>query len=443
VGCIGIEEVIVTEPARTFAVASDDALVDLITRARIRLVVIAPALTKAVAEAISDRFNDLGRLDTTVILDSDPEVYRLGFGDADALETIRKASANTPFDLREQPGVRIGVVISDDTTMVYSPVSKNIEAGSSSVEKPNAIVLGGRAAADIASAAGADAGGVVRKPEVGTEALDPTKVEQMQSNLKANPPKPFDITRKLNVFTSKVQYVEFSASNYRLTTRQIPLPPELVDVTNEDLRKRITGRIRAPLDGVGKLKISIEQDGKSEAIEVDDGWLNKERKRIEDEYTFLIKKFGRVILYKDRPKFIEATNRFKLIIEKYQEALRATLTKSKAEFEERVVDEFLSRWQQSPPEYFRRWEIVPTHEKIRSVLQGFANDIFEKAVSFDEPKVDVNYKNVAPENLRDSSFLDELKKIMHKRRVPREIIDSLFEEGQAAPETGAFLGSQG
>jgi hypothetical protein len=32
----------------------------------------------------------------------------------------------------------------------------------------------------------------------------------------------------MNIFSSRVQYVEFSASNYRLTTRQIPLPPELV-----------------------------------------------------------------------------------------------------------------------------------------------------------------------------------------------------------------------
>jgi hypothetical protein len=37
-----------TNPARTFAVASDEALVELISRARYRLVVIAPALTKPV-----------------------------------------------------------------------------------------------------------------------------------------------------------------------------------------------------------------------------------------------------------------------------------------------------------------------------------------------------------------------------------------------------------
>ena len=78
--------------------------------------------------------------------------------------------------------------------------------------------------------------------------------------------------------------------------RQIPLPPELVNVTDDDLKKRISSRMRAPFDGVGKLDVSIEQDGKSETIKIDDEWLSKERKRIEDKYTYQINKFGLVIL---------------------------------------------------------------------------------------------------------------------------------------------------
>jgi len=261
----------------------------------------------------------------TVILDSDPEVYRLGFGDPAALETIRAVSAKSLFDLREQAGVRIGVVISDDTTMVYSPVSKNIEAGSTSVQKPNAIVLSGSAADRIATAAGSDAGDDSGTPEVGNTALDPAKVDRMQKDLKANPPKPFDITRKMNVFTSKVQYVEFRASNYKLTTRQIRLPPELVDVADDDLKSRISSRMRAPLEGIGKLEIKIDYDGKSESIKVDDDWLNEERTRVENEYTFPIKNFGRVILYNDRDAFDKAASRFKSVVEKYQVALHDAL----------------------------------------------------------------------------------------------------------------------
>ncbi len=103
-----------------------------------------------------------------------------------------------------------------------------------------AILLSGGAADQIAVAAGAGTSEEAPKAEVGDKALKPAKVQEMQSDLKENPPKPFDITRRLNVFTSKVQYVQFSASNYRLMTRQIPLPPELVDVADDDLKDRIT-----------------------------------------------------------------------------------------------------------------------------------------------------------------------------------------------------------
>ncbi len=308
------------------------------------------------------------------------------------------------------------------------------------MEKPNAVVLTGSAADCIATAAGADNSDNAPKPEVGDKALEPAKVQEMQSNLKANPPRPFDITRKLNVFSSRVQYVEFSASNYRLTTRQIRLPPEFVDFADDDLKNRITSRIRAPFDGIGKLDIVLDHHGEQETLRVDDAWLKKERKRIEDEYTFQINNFGRVILYSDRESFDKAVERFRVIVEKYQTILNKTLSKLQAEFKKRIVDEFLPRWKRNPPKHFERWGIEPTPENICLELDRFAQEVFADAISFDPPVVKIMYKNVALENLLDSGFLDVLKTIMLKRRVPREIIDSLFESGQAAPETGTFLG---
>jgi hypothetical protein len=424
-------------PDRTFAVATDEALIGLISRARTRLVVIAPALTRLVAEALARRFVDLGKLDMTVILDSDPEVYRLGFGDPDALEAIREASARSLFDLRQQPGVRIGVIVSDDTTMVYSPISKNIEAGSTSAEKPNAIILGGAAADGVAFAAGAHTDDGAPPREVGSAALKPDKVEAMQSDLKANPPRPFDITRKLNVFSSAVQYVELEVLNYRLTTRRIPLPAELLDVTDDNLRDRMTGHIQ-PLQDIGKLDITVQHDGKSEDLKVDEEWLTRERKRIEDKYTFPIKNFGRVILHRDRPTFDKATLRLKAIVEKYQHKLRETLAAKQSEFEGQIVGEFRPRWEQTPPQHFARWSIKPTPDTIAQHLKELAHEIFSKAATFPAPEVKVLYKNVAPENLSDGTFLSDLRENMIAKRVPHEIIDSLFETGQAAPVAGTF-----
>jgi hypothetical protein len=91
-----------------------------------------------------------------------------------------------------------------------------------------------------------------------------------------------------------------------------------------------------------------------------------------------------------------------------------------------------------PPGFFTRWGSDPTKENVRGELQRLAHEIFEGAISFDEPKVKVLYKNVAPENIHDPAFLGVLKKHMNRRRVPKAVIDSLFESGQAAPESGAF-----
>jgi hypothetical protein len=126
---------------RVFRSADDDTLIGLVKSARGRLVIIAPALTKSVAKAVADRMADLGTLSMTVILDADPEVYRLGYGDVEALDIIRKASIDAQFDLREQQGIRIAIVMSDDQTLIYSPVPRNIEASSKTDEKPNAVFL--------------------------------------------------------------------------------------------------------------------------------------------------------------------------------------------------------------------------------------------------------------------------------------------------------------
>ena len=164
---------------RTFTTATDDRLIALIQNAKDRLAVIAPALTTPVARVLAARMLDLPKLSLAVVLDADAEVYRMGYGDPEALRIIRKASAEHMFNLREQPGVRIGVVVSDDRTMVYAPVSRNIEPGSTTKDKPNAIVVSGRTTDKLAEAAGVDEGA----QEIGLTGMEPRRVAQMEEDL--------------------------------------------------------------------------------------------------------------------------------------------------------------------------------------------------------------------------------------------------------------------
>jgi hypothetical protein len=425
--------------SRTFVVASEDNLIDLIKRARQRLVVVCPALTTPVAEALASRLPDEGMIGITVVLDADPEVYRLGYGTQAALERLHKAAAHNLFDLRMQSGVRIGVVISDDVTMVFSPVPLLIEAGSTSTEKPNAIVLSNGASDRLAEATGAGPAEERASQEIGAQPLRKAAVDAVDQDLKVNPPQQFDVARAMRVFSSRVQYVEFEVENYRLSSRQIELPADLLNITDELLKRQISGRVRPPAEALGAFEIEIETaDGKQEKVKANEKWLSGERKRIEDAYTFVVPRFGRIILTKDRKSFDEEIEKFKRNLNKYYEAVVAKVEGVKENYENRLVVEYLPKWKQNPPSNFKRYGVDPTPENLKRQLRLIVEEVIRKAVSFEAPQVRVVYKNVAPESVRDPKFLQPLRKIMQHRGVPVCVIDSLFASGDAAPARGAL-----
>ncbi len=126
---------------RTFTIVNDEVLIQAIKAARRKLVYVAPGITGPVAQALGQQFKELGKSSVILILDINPEVYRLGYGDVTGLEQLKKYADDHGFEIRHQPGVRIGLLISDDNILIYSPTPLLIEAGSQQPEKPNAILL--------------------------------------------------------------------------------------------------------------------------------------------------------------------------------------------------------------------------------------------------------------------------------------------------------------
>lgn len=423
----------------SFTSASDDQIIALVNKARRRLVVIGPAFSEAVAKALAARMEDLPALSLSLILDADPEVYRMGYGEVAALEIIRAAAAKCSFRLREQEGVRIGLVVSDDDTMIYSPVSQNIEAGSTSADKPNAILLGGDVADAVSAKAGVpDEDGNAPEPEIGKASLSMERVEKTKEDLKRNPPLPVDLTRKLNVFITRVQYVELKAKGYQLSRRRAELPQDFVGMASEDLKERVTGRIRTPLDGIGALDVRIEVDGKTEDLKVDEKFLQKERQEIEKVLTHVMPKRGRVILRQDRASFDNQVKRFEAIVGSYQEALKSQLENAREQFGVSFVNEFLERWKEHPPSRYSRRLDPPSEETLRQDIREQADQLFDEIVKLEGPDVTVVYKDIAFEDLKDTDFMSGLRSVMAKGGVKAEELDRLFEHGEAASGQTSF-----
>ncbi len=77
---------------QAIAAANDTTLCEVIRRAQRRLTILAPALTRPVGEAVAERWGVLPADAISVILDIDPEVYRLGYGHPEALTLLQETA---------------------------------------------------------------------------------------------------------------------------------------------------------------------------------------------------------------------------------------------------------------------------------------------------------------------------------------------------------------
>lgn len=415
---------------RTFTSASDDALIALIESARHRLAVIAPGLTTPVAEALVARMTDMPSLALTIILDADPEVYRMGYGDVEALSTIRTASAAALFDLREQPGIRIGVVISDDRTMIFAPVSRNVEAGSTSPDHPNAIFLEGDVTEKLAAASGAPAvielDAEVQEQEIGDQALAPKRVEAMVADLKAKPPRPFDLSRRLTVFTSEVQYAEVKMTNTLFSARTITLHADFKKIVDEQLRSGIKASLKIPVDPKKAYKINV---GGKETL-VSEDYLKRERASLEAAFLYDWKARGKVIFRADRENFKAKLNDFIALTKLYQEAVKADLERMRKAFCKQMVEEFFEHWQTNTPARLRHRDKTDDPSLIADI-EAQAKSMFDGAIEMGPPELKVVYKDISIEDLRDAAMMETLKDLMEKARVPAATIAKLFSKDEA------------
>jgi hypothetical protein len=250
--------------ARTFTNVDDKVLVKLISTSSRRVMFVAPGLRTVVADALVDALRRLpGKI--TVVLDVDAEVCRLGYGDEQRLITIKEAVEKAGTRLDHQPGVRIGLLIADDTIVIYSPVPLLIEAGSKIPDKPNAIIINGTfpVSIEIACGLGTDAEAA---RQVGLEFLNEAKFEAVKKDWKANPPKEFNIARIERVFNPALHFVELEFLDYRWSAKKVRLGVELSGLGDDYLRERVENTFK-PFDDADFLTLRIPKlDANGEPI---------------------------------------------------------------------------------------------------------------------------------------------------------------------------------
>lgn len=421
---------------RTFTAATDELLVSLIERAREKIVFVAPGLTEPVAKALGKRLADEGRISVTVVVDADPEVYRLGFGTIEGLKRLKEDADKNLFDLRCQPGVRIGVLIADDTTLIYAPTPQLIEAGSTSQEKPNAIILKGSNAPAIARAVGAATDAVPTEAEVGQGALLPQQLKEVEDELTRNPPKPYNLARQAHVFSSRLQYVEFEVKHYKFSRKEAKIPPDLMGLEgNVDLEDRWRNAIRVLDDASVTTTITWKAlDGKASERKVNQNTLEKERKQIEKDLLFLVKGYGWVIFKEKQPQFETRIKNFQTNLDTYFDALSKQVADRLDHMGRGIAELLLPRLKTNPPVRYRRHTDHPTEQDILEMLQRDVGRALEEDAILKRPSIRCVFKDISYQSFASENFMTELRAALEAKIVPKSVVEQIFREWWAAPE---------
>jgi hypothetical protein len=350
-------------------------------------VVIAPGLSESVARAIVKKWHELGPDAVQIVLDPDPEVCRLGFGDLAALQILQETAERTGGRIHQQRGLRVGVIVTDETTTVYSPTPRLIEAGGQPGEKLNAI----RFDTPILDAAATTASDL-RRIDLHPEPMKSADVQNTAQDLKANPPVKFDLARKVRVFNARFEFVEFELHGLSLARKRVPIPSDLMGLAKDPKAQRL-------------LRTSFQLI--DENSEVSGDRVTRLKQFIVKKYLINVPGYGTVIMRGHKGKFQVAVKALERYIRRFQGRLKKELQKAIDRNREVLTSALLPSIAKNPPARWTRFlGEHPRDQKVEQMLRTELMAAFGNSDGvFQDMNVKAIFKGVTYESLSDPEFM--------------------------------------
>jgi len=402
---------------------NDNKLIEAIHKARHRLIFLAPGVNQDIAAALTDAWKRLSTEAVSVILDVDPEVCRLGYGTLDGLKTLRDAASRMGALVCHQPGVRLGLLVSDDTTFVYSPTPLLIEAGSKQSTQPNAIILDAlpkHVARDIGLG---DIPNLERV--IGLDPVKPHQIDELAQDLAAAPPVKFDLARQVRVFTSRFQFVELEMTGCYISQKKVPIPSSLMGLANKN---DIESQFHAHFNLVNSGSIEVRHGG----TVFTEKSLRKKKHQIVKDYLISLTGYGNVVRRANKEKLKAAVDELCEDIYVFSEGIKDVLQSHMDNNAEALVDALLPSVKQNPPkEYEKIYGPSIPDNQLKTLLSKDIKAAFGKAENLvQDMRVALVFKDVAYESLIDKKFLEVARAAMPG-------IAFLHDEYDAAKASGA------
>jgi hypothetical protein len=339
----------------------------------------------------------------------------MGYGDVEALKLLHETAEQLGTKIHQQQGLRIAVVVTDETTAIFSPTPLLIEAGGQPGEKPNAIRLDTPILDPENDASPFD----LERINIQPQPLTKTEVEKTTADLKANPPMKFDVARKVRVFNARIEFVEFEMHGVLISRMTAKIPPYLMQLLRDPaVRKRFRGSFQLIEDDT---QISTEP-------------INQAKQEIVEKHLVVLRGFGTVILREKKDAFIEDFKKLEAQLKKYKESVETNLQAAIDKNRELLVSELLPGVATNPPDKWRgRLGLRPQPDAVERMLRAELKKKFGSAKNIcGDMKVAVAFKGVTYEMLSDPEFI----KVASEEFPGLESLHDEFEAARAEEQLG-------
>jgi len=372
----------------SFTIINSTILAELIKTSEDRLIIVSPGITNDVAIAIAQKANENKIKSIEVIIDSDPDAIRYGYGQIEAIKTLQ----NLNIKLRTQPGIRIGIIITDLVSLIFTPTPQNLEEEVKSLSAPNAIYLEKKQVEELLDsiiterAAKSDSGEV----EIGQKEIKREEVKNIENELIERPPIKPDLERRMRVISSVFEFVDTEFKGTRIFNNSFSLTGRDLGIKDTELASRISARYQLfNNEQISVLKNQFDL----ETV------LNK----IKDAYLKKIPNYGSVLHYKNTKEFTQAVEFFQEEIKRTKQNIETTfsemLKKSRQELFSFISENLKRNYSQKELQNITKpFDLEKFIQKyLDKKMKSAANSISDISFTF-------KITNVSPQLINDELF---------------------------------------
>jgi hypothetical protein len=240
----------------------------------------------------------------------------------------------------------------------------------------------------------------IAEQNIGLEKAHSKDVENVQEELKANPPMKFNVAKIMTIFNSRFEFVEFELKNCFISRKEVPLKSDLFGLAKGE---KAYDNLRSSFKLISKdSKISEKK-------------ISEQKNAIADKYLITIKKYGVIILRTKKEAFEKDFTKLQEDIKKFQADIEAKLVDEMNKNRKTLVTALLPAVQRKHPERWDKFISATTKKEkdneIANLLNSEIEDAFESAKKVVD-KMDVTkiYKGITYELLHNKDFVTAVGK---------------------------------